>query len=65
MQELGDNVRYVRVDVTQEADVAAGIEHAIATFGLINVAVNCAGIAGMRVKSFQNEVSMHLSYFRK
>ncbi len=45
VQELGDNVRYVRVDVTQEADVAAGIEHAIATFGLINVAVNCAGIA--------------------
>ncbi len=45
VEELGENVQYARVDVTQEADVAAGLEQAIASFGSINVTVNCAGIA--------------------
>lgn len=45
VEELGENVRYARVDVTKEADVAAGLEQAVATFGSINVTVNCAGIA--------------------
>ncbi|MGE7929842.1 3-hydroxyacyl-CoA dehydrogenase [Lysinibacillus xylanilyticus] len=44
-EELGENVQYARVDVTQEADVAAGLEQAVAKFGSINVTVNCAGIA--------------------
>lgn len=43
--ELGQNVLYARVDVTKEEDVATGLEQAIAAFGKINVAVNCAGIA--------------------
>ncbi|MFJ7667257.1 3-hydroxyacyl-CoA dehydrogenase [Lysinibacillus sp. NPDC097195] len=43
--ELGENIRYVRVDVTQEDDVTAGLDDAIAAFGRINVAVNCAGVA--------------------
>ncbi|MBG9452817.1 3-hydroxy-2-methylbutyryl-CoA dehydrogenase [Lysinibacillus sphaericus] len=45
VEELGENVRYARVDVTKEADVAVGLEQAVATFGSINVTVNCAGIA--------------------
>ncbi|MFI2129346.1 3-hydroxyacyl-CoA dehydrogenase [Lysinibacillus fusiformis] len=45
VEELGENAIYVRVDVTQEEDVATGLEQAIAAFGPINVAVNCAGIA--------------------
>lgn len=45
VEELGENVQYARVDVTKEADVAAGLEQAIAKFGSINVTVNCAGIA--------------------
>ncbi|KOY83086.1 3-hydroxyacyl-CoA dehydrogenase [Lysinibacillus macroides] len=45
VKELGANVLYVRVDVTKEEDVGAGLEQAIASFGLMNVAVNCAGIA--------------------
>ncbi|WP_341302299.1 3-hydroxyacyl-CoA dehydrogenase [Lysinibacillus sp. FSL H8-0500] len=43
--ELGENALYVRVDVTQEADIAAGLEQAIRSFDQVNVAVNCAGIA--------------------
>jgi len=45
VEELGENVLYARVDVTKEADVAAGLAQAVATFGSINVTVNCAGIA--------------------
>lgn len=45
VEELGGNALYVRVDVTKEEDVATGLEQAIAAFGPINVAVNCAGIA--------------------
>ncbi|KOP80643.1 3-hydroxy-2-methylbutyryl-CoA dehydrogenase [Lysinibacillus sp. FJAT-14745] len=45
VEELGENVQYARVNVTNEADVAAGLEQAVARFGSINVTVNCAGIA--------------------
>ncbi|MEK5231487.1 3-hydroxyacyl-CoA dehydrogenase [Lysinibacillus sp. FSL K6-0232] len=45
VMELGENALYARVDVTKEEDVAAGLEQAIASFGKVNVAVNCAGIA--------------------
>lgn len=45
VEELGQNVLYARVDVTKEEDVAAGLEQAVAAFGKVNVAVNCAGIA--------------------
>ncbi|EON72890.1 3-hydroxyacyl-CoA dehydrogenase [Lysinibacillus sphaericus] len=45
VEELGENVRYARVDVTKELDIAAGLEQALASFSTINVAVNCAGIA--------------------
>ncbi|MFJ7951345.1 3-hydroxyacyl-CoA dehydrogenase [Lysinibacillus sp. NPDC096418] len=52
VRELGENVQYARVDVTNEVDVAAGLEQALAAFGLVNVAVNCAGIAiGKKVLS--------------
>ncbi len=44
VEELGQNVLYARVDVTKEEEVATGLEQAIAAFGKINVAVNCAGI---------------------
>lgn len=45
VEELGQNVLYARVDVTKEEEVATGLEQAIAAFGKINVAVNCAGFA--------------------
>ncbi len=46
VQELGkDNASYAVVNVSDEASVAAGIEHAVNTFGAIHICVNCAGIA--------------------
>jgi NAD(P)-dependent dehydrogenase (short-subunit alcohol dehydrogenase family) len=43
--ELGASVRFARMDVTDEAQVAGAIELAAATFGAVHGAINCAGIA--------------------
>ncbi|HEV7179771.1 MAG TPA: SDR family NAD(P)-dependent oxidoreductase [Candidatus Baltobacteraceae bacterium] len=44
-EELGENVRFVRTDVTDEAQVQAAIDVAVKAFGGIHGAINCAGIA--------------------
>ncbi|WP_046117457.1 3-hydroxyacyl-CoA dehydrogenase [Ensifer aridi] len=43
--ELGARVRYVRTDVTSEAEGAAAVDAAIESFGHLDGLVNCAGIA--------------------
>ncbi len=43
--ELGAQALFARVDVTDVASVEAGIALALATFGRIDVCINCAGIA--------------------
>ena len=43
--DLGDAVRFVRTDVTDEASVAAAIALAVTAFGGLHGAINCAGIA--------------------
>lgn len=45
VKELGDQTIFVKVDVTSEEDVHAGLERAIAEFGGVHILVNCAGIA--------------------
>lgn len=45
VEELGDRAIFVKVDVTREEDVQAGLEQAIAEFGAVHILVNCAGIA--------------------
>ncbi|MEN8161258.1 MAG: glucose 1-dehydrogenase [Myxococcota bacterium] len=45
--ELGDAARFVRCDVTREADVAAVVDLAVAEFGQLDVMVNNAGIVGV------------------
>jgi NAD(P)-dependent dehydrogenase (short-subunit alcohol dehydrogenase family) len=44
-KELGANARYIKTDVTSEADGRAAVEMAVKEFGGLNVLVNCAGIA--------------------
>jgi NAD(P)-dependent dehydrogenase (short-subunit alcohol dehydrogenase family) len=44
-KELGANARFIRTDVTSEADGKAAVELALKEFGGLNVLVNCAGIA--------------------
>ena len=43
--ELEDQAIFVKVDVTSEENVHAGLERAIAEFGGVHILVNCAGIA--------------------
>jgi len=42
---LGDNVIFIHTDVSSESSVDKAVEQAVSEFGLINLAVNCAGIA--------------------
>jgi Dehydrogenases with different specificities (related to short-chain alcohol dehydrogenases) len=42
--ELGDAVRFLRMDVTRPDDWAAAVELTLSTFGTLNVLVNNAGI---------------------
>jgi NAD(P)-dependent dehydrogenase (short-subunit alcohol dehydrogenase family) len=44
-KELGANARFIKTDVTSEADGKAAVELALKEFGGLNVLVNCAGIA--------------------
>ncbi|MDR3271736.1 MAG: 3-hydroxyacyl-CoA dehydrogenase [Peptococcaceae bacterium] len=48
--ELGDSVLYQKTNVADEDSVTAAVEQAVATFGGVHFAVNCAGIgAGQKV----------------
>ena len=44
-RELGDNVRFVRCDVTSGDDVQAAVATAETDFGSLQGSINCAGIA--------------------
>ncbi len=43
--ELGQSARYLKTDVTSEADAQAAVDLAVKEFGGLNGLVNCAGIA--------------------
>ena len=43
--ELGANTRFVKCDVTSEADGQASVQAAISDFGALQGLINCAGIA--------------------
>lgn len=42
--ELGTKVRFVRTDVTSEAEVQNAVNAAVSVFGALHGAVNCAGV---------------------
>ncbi|QKZ12010.1 3-hydroxyacyl-CoA dehydrogenase [Spirosoma sp. KUDC1026] len=46
--ELGSNTRFIKTDVTNEADVQAAVNLAVELFGGLHINVNCAGIAEAR-----------------
>jgi NAD(P)-dependent dehydrogenase (short-subunit alcohol dehydrogenase family) len=49
--QLGDAVRFAKVNVTDEASVAAGIAQTMASFSAIHACVNCAGV-GSAAKTY-------------
>ena len=44
-QQLGPQVRFIRTDVTDEAQVAAAVDLCVSAFGAIHGVMNCAGVA--------------------
>jgi len=49
-KQLGANARFLRTDVTDEAQTQAAVDLCVSAFGAIHGAINCAGIApGERV----------------
>lgn len=46
-RSLGSRARFIRADVTLEADVAASVDLAVSAFGRLDVMVNNAGIIGV------------------
>jgi NAD(P)-dependent dehydrogenase (short-subunit alcohol dehydrogenase family) len=43
---MGGNVRIQKVDVSEDASVKSAVDAAVAVFGGLHIAVNCAGILG-------------------
>jgi len=60
--ELGGAVSYVRTDVTSEQAVLDAVKLAIEHMGMINAAVNCAGIIGAG-RVLGREAPMALDFF--
>ncbi len=47
IEKLGQQARFVATDVTDEAQVAAAVDYAVAEFGRLDILVCCAGILGV------------------
>ncbi|MCU0447203.1 MAG: 3-hydroxyacyl-CoA dehydrogenase [Microscillaceae bacterium] len=63
-QELGEATRYVQANVADEADIQKAVDTAIATFGSLQIAINCAGI-GSAIKTVGKEGPHPLDVFQK
>jgi NAD(P)-dependent dehydrogenase (short-subunit alcohol dehydrogenase family) len=64
-QELGSNALFLEGDVTNEEQVAAAVDRALAAFGAVHVAVNCAGIATAGKTVGKNDQPLDLVPFRR
>jgi NAD(P)-dependent dehydrogenase (short-subunit alcohol dehydrogenase family) len=62
--ELGEAAQYIRTDVTSEQAVNDAVQSAVEKMGMINVAVNCAGVIGAG-RVLGREAPMALDYFSK
>lgn len=62
--ELGENAVFAKMDVTNSAEVQAGVDLAMEKYGAVHILVNCAGIgAGMRTVG--REAPHDLDAFKK
>ena len=64
-QELGSNVLFVEGDVTNEEQVTAAVDRAVAAFGAVYVVVNCAGIATAGKTVGKNDQPLDLAPFKR
>ncbi len=64
VKELGKAVRFYKVDVTSEENVATAIDDVAKEFGRIDICVNCAGIA-FGIKTMGKDGPHPLDAFKK
>lgn len=64
VQELGPDVIFANVDVTNEPSVINGIQKTIGAFGAIHIAINCAG-TGNPTKVFSKKGPHPIDVFNK
>lgn len=64
MEDLGENVLYIKTDVTKEEDVQRAVAHAADQFRYINTVINCAGI-GIAAKLLGSRGIHQLETFSK
>jgi NAD(P)-dependent dehydrogenase (short-subunit alcohol dehydrogenase family) len=62
--ELGDAASYIRTDVSSEQEVQDAVSGAVERMGMINAAVNCAGIIGA-ARVLGREAPMPLDFFSR
>ena len=64
LAELGASARFIRTDVTSEADCAAAVALAVKEFGSLHGAINCAGV-GVPMKVLGKEGPHTLDHFTR
>jgi NAD(P)-dependent dehydrogenase (short-subunit alcohol dehydrogenase family) len=62
--ELGPNARFVETDVTDEESVKSAVGAAVAAFGVLRGAINCAGV-GVAEKTVGKEGPHSLASFKR
>jgi 3-hydroxyacyl-CoA dehydrogenase/3-hydroxy-2-methylbutyryl-CoA dehydrogenase len=62
--ELRPNVIFVAADVTSDDESRAAVEKIVTTYGMINVAINCAGVADPG-KVLSKKGPMSLAFFNR
>ena len=63
--ELGRNVLFAKADVTSDESVQTALKQAVDAFGGLNVAINCAGVAGPGKSPFKKKGPCPLSHFNR
>ncbi|AOV07151.1 3-hydroxyacyl-CoA dehydrogenase [Sporosarcina ureilytica] len=63
-EELGENIAFFSVDVTDEESTKAGIESTVDQFGAVHICVNCAGV-GTPQKTLGRSGPIPLENFKK
>lgn len=64
LEELGSNVEFVEVNVTDTEQVKAAVDTAIEKFGSVDIVVNCAG-TGMAMKTVGKDGPHDLNVFKQ
>jgi 3-hydroxyacyl-CoA dehydrogenase / 3-hydroxy-2-methylbutyryl-CoA dehydrogenase len=64
-QELGNSVVFLEGDVTNEEQVAAAVDRAVAAFGAVHAVINCAGIATAGKTVGKNDQPLDLGPFKR